>query len=160
MESAEYHEASTSLLRGISAEIAYNARQSKRWLIFDGVILAICFLLFSLNNALLKPFLLVQSSIAGADATFAYLANCHLNDLLGGIAFMGYVNVLFDLIKPSMRIRRLGTTLIFMVLCGLFWEFVGPLFVANSVGDPLDIVAYALGALIYWTGLRMYSWHA
>ena len=30
----------------------------------------------------------------------------------------------------------------FLLLCGLFWEYVSPLLIPGSVSDPLDLLAY------------------
>lgn len=41
---------------------------------------------------------------------------------------------------------------VFLLLCGLFWEGITPLYLPRSVGDPLDLLAYWLGgmALLPW----------
>ena len=43
--------------------------------------------------------------------------------------------------------RRWWAVLGYLLLCGLFWEVVTPLYLPRSVGDPWDILAYAVGGL-------------
>lgn len=69
---------------------------------------------------------------------------------------MAYTNILIDVIKPEVRFTRLKACLIFIFLCGLFWELAAPLFVEGSVGDPLDLLAYLIGAFVYWA--LAYRW--
>lgn len=63
---------------------------------------------------------------------------------------MCYSNLLIDLVKPEVRFKKLTSVLLFILLCGLFWEYVAPLFVEGSVTDPLDVASYALGGFLYW----------
>jgi uncharacterized membrane protein YvlD (DUF360 family) len=132
------------LLADVKAGISRNVSFSKRELAFDVATLLACAALFSVNNALVKP------SVASLPAAVRLLANGHFNDFLGGIAFLAYTNILFDLVKPGYRIRRLWACLAYIFLCGVFWETVAPLFIPRSVGDPYDLIAYALGGAVYW----------
>lgn len=43
----------------------------------------------------------------------------------------------------------------FLLLCGLFWEYVSPLLVSGSVSDPLDLLAYLAGGLVVLPLLRL-----
>lgn len=43
----------------------------------------------------------------------------------------------------------------FLLLCGLFWEYVSPLLVSGSVSDPLDLLAYLAGGLAVLPLLRL-----
>jgi len=38
----------------------------------------------------------------------------------------------------------------FLLACGIFWEYIAPLYLARSVSDPLDILAYWLGGTVYY----------
>ncbi|ADU31051.1 hypothetical protein [Evansella cellulosilytica] len=38
----------------------------------------------------------------------------------------------------------------FTFVVGIFWEYVTPMYLSNSVTDPWDIVAYMFGGCIYW----------
>lgn len=114
------------------------------FLIFDSCVLAACCLLFYANNLFLKE------AIAPGTGLLSLLAHNHLNDFLGGIAFLGYTNLLLDLFRPNVRICKLPVCLAYIFACGLFWEYLAPFFVPGSVGDPLDLVAYVCGSAVYW----------
>lgn len=137
---------SVGFTRSVLTELAYNIKRSKAWLCFDVGVLVLCALLFLLNDRLLLPSV---SSLVNENIV-VYLLACHGNDLLGGCAFLAYTNILIDAIKPEVRFTRLKACLIFIFLCGLFWELAAPLFVEGSVGDPLDLLAYFIGAFVYW----------
>lgn len=43
---------------------------------------------------------------------------------------------------------------VFLLLCGLFWEGITPLYLPRSVRDPLDLLAYWLGGITLLPWLR------
>ncbi|MEC4183914.1 hypothetical protein VJ918_03740 [Adlercreutzia sp. R21] len=133
-------------VRSVARELAYNAGRARGALIFDLAVLAFCFVGFCGNEYALKPF----AAAVFPDSPVAYLVQCHLNDFLGGAAFLAYTNMLLDLVRPDMRIRRLTTSVVYLFLCGIFWEYAAPLFVKASTADPLDLLAYMTGAAAYW----------
>lgn len=98
--------------------------------------------LYVVNNLLLKP--LASTGLLGA------FVRGHLNDVLAGLAFMAYTNLLFDLVRPERRLARLWVMLAYMLCCGLFWEGVAPTLLKPSVSDPWDVVSYLAGAALYW----------
>jgi hypothetical protein len=79
----------------------------------------------------------------------------YMNDCLAGITLVSYANLLclgakraaFCLTSPLL----IGC---FMLTVGLFWEFVTPLYHPDSVCDPLDLVAYVGGGMIYWAAMK------
>jgi hypothetical protein len=95
--------------------------------------------LYALNQLYLKPQL---------GGTFIH---SYLNDILAGIALIGYSNVLFLLAgRVEHSFQRLRTMLALVMSAGLFWEYVTPLYRTESISDPLDLFAYVLGAGCYW----------
>ena len=68
---------------------------------------------------------------------------------------MAYTNLLISLVRPEVRFKKLAVIAVYIFLCGLFWEGVAPQFIANSVGDPLDILSYLIGAVLYWACLSV-----
>lgn len=48
----------------------------------------------------------------------------------------------------------------FAVGCGLFWEYVTPLYLARSVSDPWDVAAVWLGAMVMLMWLRRRRWQS
>ncbi len=107
----------------------------------DLTILAVGFVLYTLNNLLLKPLTLPPLA--------SWLVRGHLNDALCGLAFMAYTNCLFDVVRPAARVRSPWVAAAYMFGCGLFWEFVAPL-VKPSTSDWADVASYVIGALLYW----------
>lgn len=133
-------------IKGALGALAHNAKAERACLLFDAALLICCAALFYANSLVVIKWLaeMFPGSIA------AYVAQCHLNDLLGGLAFMCYANILIGLVKPEVRFKTLKATIIFMALCGIFWEYAAALFIVASTSDPLDILAYVLGATLYW----------
>lgn len=144
-----------SFARSVVRELLYNALRARGALLFDVAVLAFCLTGFYGNEYALKPF--VAAAFSGSMG--AYLVQCHLNDFVGGLAFLAYTNLLLDLVRPDMRIRRLATSIAYLFLCGLFWEYAAPLFIKASTADPLDLAAYVLGAVAYWLIARLFNEH-
>ena len=127
-----------------------NVRTVGTFALMDAALLGICAAVFYLNVLLLIP-MIADGSVA---PPISYLLVCHGNDFIGGIAFMAYTNLLISFIKPEVRFKRLSAVIIFIFLCGIFWECAAPLFVEGSTGDMMDILAYDLGAILYWLILK------
>jgi hypothetical protein len=77
--------------------------------------------------------------------------NNYLNDVLAGILIVGFVNVL-SIIGNQSRILliRLPRIFVFTFLCGMFWEYITPLYLHDSISDPYDVMAYTFGGFCYW----------
>ena len=70
----------------------------------------------------------------------------YFNDLLAGVVFMAYCNLVFLPDDPrGLGIRR-GMVLI--AAAGVFWEFITPLYLSRSVSDVHDLLAYGIGGLL------------
>lgn len=134
-------------------ELRHNASISRQWLAMDAGMLIVCAILFYLN----RLFLIDAVAALWPGTAIAYISTCHLNDFIGGFAFMCYVNLLLDLIKPQARFKSPLAILIFISMCGLFWEYAAPAFIAESVSDPIDVLSYTLGGLVYWLMARACS---
>ena len=146
---AAHSDAESALLPALIREVGYNISASRWNLVFDICILAACCILFYSNNLFLKECFALDGTHASA------FVHNHLNDCLGGAAFLAYCNLLLDLIRPDVRICRLRSCIVFMFFCGLFWEGIAPFFVEGSVGDPLDLLAYLCGSIAYWALQRL-----
>ena len=77
-----------------------------------------------------------------------WFMTCYFYDLVGGITFIAYCNSVFYYYKGM--IYRLWQIELLLFLCGVFWEYITPLFRTDTVSDPYDIVAYMCGGFIYW----------
>ncbi|AOM84002.1 hypothetical protein [Salisediminibacterium beveridgei] len=79
----------------------------------------------------------------------------YVNDLLAGI----WLPALTMALAASFRVHQIlmlsGAKILLVVLvAGLFWELIAPLYVTGSVRDPFDILAYVSGGLIYLLIMR------
>lgn len=70
----------------------------------------------------------------------------YFNDLLAPIILLAFTNFLLNFYNKELKGKYIY---LFIGLCGVFWEFVTPLYKTTSVCDILDIVMYILGASIY-----------
>lgn len=52
------------------------------------------------------------------------------------------------------KLIKLWEIELLMLFCGLFWEYLTPLFRKNTVSDIFDVLAYMVGGLIYWMFAR------
>jgi hypothetical protein len=101
-------------------------------------ILSISFGLYLLNEHVLKG-LTSNAFIWG-----------HFNDLLAIFLFLPYCNLLLSL-YPYQRIRisTLPTCVMVAAASGLGWEYGAPLFLENSVSDPVDLLMYVISGVLY-----------
>lgn len=77
-----------------------------------------------------------------------WFMSCYFNDTIGGITFMAYCNIVFSFYNRKMtKLWQIG---LLMFFCGVFWEYLTPIFRMNTVSDVWDIVAYMLGGFLYW----------
>ena len=97
--------------------------------------------------------LFIINNYVKADINIAYLGYLlknHFNDFLGGIAFLAYINAILSMKKGKrLRINGINHCLILMFFVGLIWEYITPLYCSSSTADPLDILAYCLGGVVY-----------
>ena len=107
----------------------------------DGHILLTTLLVYAVNRFYLK------STI---DVPFlSYFLHCHFNDLLGGICFLSYTNFILSHSIYNVRINSFIPATIIMLICGIAWEYVFPVLYPRGTADPLDIVAYVGGGILY-----------
>lgn len=111
-------------------------KQKKNILIFSGAIL----------------FCLLNQKIKYHIPNKKWFMTCYFNDIVGGIGFVAYYSYFFDSYKR--RSAELIEIEILMLFCGIFWEYITPLFRNNTVSDPWDIVAYLSGGFLYWVIIK------
>lgn len=80
-----------------------------------------------------------------------WFMSCYFNDIVGSIGFIAYCNIILK--KVSIYLYELWRIIFILFICGLFWEYVVPLFRVDSVSDPYDILAYMFGGFLYWIGV-------
>lgn len=76
----------------------------------------------------------------------------YFNDLICPLFFFSYANML--LITVNKEISLLWVTCLISLCTSCVWEFVAPLMKPSSTTDPLDIVCYVIGGIMYWTILH------
>ncbi len=81
-----------------------------------------------------------------------YFLRCYCNDLICPLVFLPIVNIILAFGKY--KVCRFVHLLSVGFTAGLFWEYVVPLFVEDSVSDPIDLCCYVLGTIFYWIALK------
>lgn len=70
----------------------------------------------------------------------------YLNDLLAPILLLAFSNFLLSFYDKEIKGKYIY---IIIAICGIYWEFITPLYKKGSVCDILDIVMYMCGASMY-----------
>ncbi len=73
----------------------------------------------------------------------------HFGDLMGGILFPSYVNLILSFSKSNRRIAGLRDSLLIGCLCAFSWELVAPSVFAFSTADPIDALLYIAGTVFH-----------
>lgn len=74
---------------------------------------------------------------------------CYFNDICAGVWFMAYTNLLLRIVK--IRMFHLKSVIAYILIWGLIWEYGAPLIYLRSTSDPMDLVCYEIGAVLYWS---------
>ena len=86
---------------------------------------------------------------------FKQFLTCYFNDMLCGALIVAYSNFILSFFRGNFYFCKLWQISFLVLACGLFWEFVTPVFRQSSIGDPLDIAAYLAGGGMYWLFSRL-----
>ena len=78
----------------------------------------------------------------------------YFHDILAGAMILALANLLLSAGRLPPLTKALPAAA-FLLLCGLFWEYVSPLLISGSVSDPLDLLAYLAGGLAALPLLRL-----
>lgn len=73
----------------------------------------------------------------------------HFGDLMGGILFPSYVNLILSFSESNRRIAGLRDSLLIGCLCAFSWELIAPWIFAFSTADPIDALLYVIGAVLH-----------
>ena len=80
----------------------------------------------------------------------------YFNDVLAGMVIVAFVNILAVLgNQRRLLLIHIFRILLFTFFCGVFWEYVTPLYLSYSVADPFDVLAYMTGGMLYWAVIRI-----
>lgn len=91
-------------------------------------------ILYAVNRFMLIPW------------TGSRLLAWHGADFLAGGLMVCLLSALLEL-SDRRPLRRWVSASAFLLGCGLFWEYVTPLYLARSVSDPWDLLAVWLGGM-------------
>ena len=81
----------------------------------------------------------------------------HFHDLLATPVLLSASNLwIVACGRRDFAIVGLRSILALSLAAGLFWEFITPLYRA-STSDSLDLLAYAVGGLLYFVALRAFN---
>lgn len=112
----------------------------------NAIIFSISVFLYLLNRVLLKDI---------TEGLVHWFLVCYWNDITGAIAFSAYAHsIIFYYSKKEIHVCVLFTILL---VCGIFWEIVTPMFRKNSVCDFWDIIAYEFGGVIYYVTNKIWK---
>ena len=82
------------------------------------------------------------------NSTLNYFFSCYFDDLLAPLLLFSYINILLSFYNK--KIYSLKYLIIFILLVSIVWEYLICFIKPTSVSDPIDILFYILGTLIYW----------
>ena len=104
--------------------------------------------LYGVNRFILLPRLaaLVKSE-QGTDLLYRLISS-YGADVLAGAWILCFLNLIL-VWSGRKPVHRIAPAMLFVLGCGIFWEYVTPLYLSRSVGDPLDIAAYLAGCCVY-----------
>lgn len=129
-------------MRRVSLFIMKNMKkiiQSVKANLLDTIIIIVVSTMYLLNNRYIKM------------ATSGILHDffvCYFNDLMAPMFMLAYSNILLDTVNR--KFSKLVHIVIFTLVVGFIWEFVAPLMKEGAVSDPVDILCYLIGGVIYW----------
>lgn len=107
------------------------------------VLISTVLVLYLLNNSYFK----LQTT-----GIIRYFLVCYFNDLICPVLFFSYANLL--LLTVDKEITQLWQICFIGLCASCFWEFGAPYIKLTAVTDPIDIVFYLVGSVIYWGLLR------
>ena len=104
--------------------------------------------LYGLNRFLLLPSLrILAKSAQPAELLYRGLAS-YGADVLAGMWILCFLNLLL-VWSGRKPIRRTVPAVLFVLGCGMFWEYITPLYLNRAVSDYLDVAAYLVGGGVY-----------
>ncbi len=74
--------------------------------------------------------------------------NCFFNDLLAPILLFSYINLVLSFYNK--KLYSLKYLFLITIACSFVWEYLILFFKPTSVSDPIDVLFYFLGTMIYW----------
>lgn len=107
------------------------------------IIFVTCVLLYGINELLLKR-----------QDIMRWLFSGHFNDFLAPLLLLSYSNILIKIAYNKTYNSFLGLST-GMLAVSLIWEYAAPYIKSGAVTDPLDIIAYYVGFMVYWIAIKL-----
>ena len=117
--------------------------------------------LYGLNRFLLIPVLnstvqnLQGSGEAVSELLLRFLSG-YGADVLAGAWILCFLNLLL-VWSGRKPVRCMVAAMLFVFGCGIFWEYITPLYLSRTVSDSVDVAAYLVGGCVYMLIERMVS---
>lgn len=77
-----------------------------------------------------------------------YFFSGYFDDLLAPLLLFSYINILLSFYNKKMY--SLKYLIIFILMVSIVWEYIIIFIKPTSVTDPVDVLFYVFGTLIYW----------
>jgi len=84
-----------------------------------------------------------------------YFFSCYFDDLLAPLLLFSYINLLLSIYNK--KIYSLKYLIVFILLVSIVWEYLIVFAKPTSVSDPIDVLCYVLGTVIYWMIHKMWG---
>lgn len=85
-----------------------------------------------------------------SDSLLKRLIKSYFNDIFGCVCFLLLISIALTICaKRPIRINLLHVEILTFT-SGIYWEYITPLYRPKTISDPLDIVAYMLGGILFW----------
>lgn len=89
-----------------------------------------------------------------AGEPLGWFLRCYANDLWAGAAILAWTDLLLGW-GGLPRLRSWRRTVPLLLVCGLVWEVLAPLWKAGAVFDPWDFLAYQLGGALWLAAVQV-----
>lgn len=80
--------------------------------------------------------------------TVHYFFSSYFDDLLAPLLLFSYINLLLSIYNK--KLYSLKYLIISILLVSFVWEYLIVFIKHTSVSDPIDVIFYVLGTIIYW----------
>ena len=80
--------------------------------------------------------------------TIHYFFSSYFDDLLAPLLLFSYINILLSFYNK--KIYSLKYLIMSILLVSIVWEYLIVFIKHKSVSDPIDVIFYISGTLIYW----------
>jgi len=84
-----------------------------------------------------------------------YYFTCYFNDLLAPLLLLSYINLVLSI--RGQKIYSLKYLVLIILLSSIVWEYLIIFFKPTSVPDPIDVLFYIVGTVVYWLILKNWT---